>query len=255
MSSETTPSEVPGEVLLPRLGLSVTPMTAPEVVEWISAQPRDKRKFLLNHNLHSSYLFQKSRRFREFYAQADRVIVDGMPILVLARKAAGHSWGGHYRIGSTDWLAELHEAPHAGRLFVCGASEDSNQRAVAALRDQLSTQGWVVDGVDGYQNEAAMLHAMTQFKPSLVIVGLGMPIQEKFLAQHLRCLPPAVYATVGGAIDYVAGVQELAPRWVGRMGVEWLWRLSHDPLRLSRRYLIEPIQLILSVLKKERERS
>jgi N-acetylglucosaminyldiphosphoundecaprenol N-acetyl-beta-D-mannosaminyltransferase len=49
-----------------------------------------------------------------------------------------------------------------------------------------------------------------------------------------------VIFSVGAAFDYEAGAQKAAPRWMGRLGLEWLYRLIADPRRLFRRYLIEP---------------
>ena len=68
-----------------------------------------------------------------------------------------------------------------------------------------------------------------------------MPLQETFVAATTP-EPPAIYATVGGAISYIAGVTTLAPRWLGGVGLEWAWRLLHSPRRLARRYLVEPVQ-------------
>ncbi|WP_219813756.1 MULTISPECIES: WecB/TagA/CpsF family glycosyltransferase [unclassified Rathayibacter] len=54
--------------------------------------------------------------------------------------------------------------------------------------------------------------------------------------------------TWGGCLDYIAGTQALAPRWMGALGVEWLFRLARDPRRLAARYLLEPLQLLRIVL-------
>lgn len=240
-------------VRLRKLGLTVTPMTAGDTVAWIT-NARGKR-LLLNHNLHSAYIFQRDRDFRDFYHRADRTVIDGMPILVLARRMVVCSIGPEYRIGSTDWIDELDKATVPGRLFVYGATPESNRDAVVTLNKRLGPAGWTVEGIDGYRRHSDIVARLRDLRPTLVIVGLGMPIQEKFLHEHWDELPDAVYATVGGAIDYVAGHNKLAPRWVGRYGVEWLWRLAHDPVRLTRRYLIEPFRLLWCVMRKSRLRS
>lgn len=66
---------------------------------------------------------------------------------------------------------------------------------------------------------------------------------------NLDALPNCAIFSVGAAFDYEAGEQEAAPRWMGRMGIEWLFRLVHDPKRLARRYLIEPWSLSGLILK------
>ena len=73
---------------------------------------------------------------------------------------------------------------------------------------------------------------------------MGMPRQERWIAENLDRLPDCVILSVGAAFDYEAGVQSAAPRWMGRAGLEWLYRLLHDPQRLFRRYCIEPWSLL-----------
>lgn len=233
------------------LGIEVTPMTASETVEWI-ARARGKH-LLLNHNLHSAYVFQKDPRFRALYARASRVVIDGAPILWGAKRAAP-SLDASHRIGSTDWLDVL-ATTDAGRLFMYGATAAANADAVAAMREKLAGSGWEVHGIDGFSGRGDVLRALDAFRPTLVVVGLGMPLQENFLLEEWIRLPEAVYATVGGAIDYVAGHSELAPRWMGRFGVEWVWRLAHAPRRLGHRYLVEPFKLAWALIRRDRQRT
>jgi N-acetylglucosaminyldiphosphoundecaprenol N-acetyl-beta-D-mannosaminyltransferase len=82
----------------------------------------------------------------------------------------------------------------------------------------------------------------------LVWVGLGTPKQdwavEKFAADT-----PAVFLAVGAAFDFLAGLKPRAPEWMGKYGVEWIFRLVSEPKRLWRRYLIGNPQFIASVLR------
>lgn len=238
---------------IPRLGIRVTPMTASDTVAWLSAV--EGKRLLLNHNLHSAYLYQKDPAFRDFYERAERVVIDGAPILWFARRKAPQGLAAQYRIGSTDWIERLAEADAPGRLFIYGAAEESNRRAVSNLRKELVPRGWHVEGKDGYADRDEAIEWLRAGEPTLVMVGLGMPLQEEFLQAAWDELPDAVYATVGGAIDYAAGNTLLAPRWMGRFGIEWLWRLVHDPRRLAHRYLVEPFKLAWSLVTKERHRS
>lgn len=233
---------------VPLLKLDVTPMTTGDVVDWVTKP--NLKSLILNHNLHSAYLHETDRTFREAYANADRVLIDGAPILQLSRLASSEPLTPEHRVGSTDWLAKLHDAPRDGRLFIFGASREANRCAVDEMRKQLSGTDWEVAGTDGYRNWESALHEIRRFRPTLVIVGLGMPLQEDFLSTHWEELPRAHYATVGGAIDYIAGTEKLCPRWVGRFGLEWMWRLGHDPRRLAHRYLVEPFKLAAALCRR-----
>ena len=84
---------------------------------------------------------------------------------------------------------------------------------------------------------------MRDFKPHILFVGMGMPRQESWIATVFYDLPACVVFSVGAAFDYEAGVQKSAPRWMGRVGLEWAYRLLHDPRRLFHRYCVEPWSL------------
>ena len=88
-----------------------------------------------------------------------------------------------------------------------------------------------------------MTSAIREFDPQLLLVGMGMPLQERLASELRGSTRVPVIAAVGGAVDQISGAQSLAPRWVGRMGFEWLWRLASDPRRLTGRYVVEPVRL------------
>jgi N-acetylglucosaminyldiphosphoundecaprenol N-acetyl-beta-D-mannosaminyltransferase len=85
--------------------------------------------------------------------------------------------------------------------------------------------------------DAGVVDAIDAAGVSILFVGLGCPKQERWMAAHresLRC----TMVGVGAAFDFIAGAKSQAPRWVQRMGLEWLFRLLAEPRRLWRRYLI-----------------
>jgi N-acetylglucosaminyldiphosphoundecaprenol N-acetyl-beta-D-mannosaminyltransferase len=82
------------------------------------------------------------------------------------------------------------------------------------------------------------------FKPHVLLVGMGMPRQEAWLRANLDALDCGVALPMGAAFDYEAGAIPTPPRWMGQVGMEWLFRLIAEPRRLSSRYLIEPWSLI-----------
>lgn len=71
----------------------------------------------------------------------------------------------------------------------------------------------------------------------LVFIGLGCPKQDLFAAAHRRSIE-AVQICVGAAFDFHSGVKRMAPAWMQRAGLEWLFRLIQEPRRLGRRYLV-----------------
>ncbi len=87
------------------------------------------------------------------------------------------------------------------------------------------------------EEDAADVQRIRASGADIVLVGRGCPRQERWVAQH-RGLVPAPMLAVGAAFDYIAGNFPRPPRWMQRAGLEWLFRLSQEPRRLFRRYLV-----------------
>lgn len=233
---------------VPFLNVDVRPMKPCQIIQWLDERV-GVRTVVLGHNLHSVYLYNTVPEFRAAYDRADLRLVDGFPILlgVNLLRVRNRRWplGGQFRTGSCDWIPELHHSASIRRIAVIGASAESNGRAVdklAELNPSFIVRGW--DGFDELELlRADGLSALQSFMPDLVLVGLGMPLQERFIYDEFSNLPETVIAAVGGALDQLSGTQAAAPRVFGGIGLEWLYRLASDPKRLAYRYLVEPWML------------
>jgi N-acetylglucosaminyldiphosphoundecaprenol N-acetyl-beta-D-mannosaminyltransferase len=85
--------------------------------------------------------------------------------------------------------------------------------------------------------QAAVAADINRAAPDVVWVGIGVPLQEKWMAQMRDLLDAPVLVGVGAAFDFHAGLVPQAPPWMQRAGLEWLFRLAQEPRRLWRRYL------------------
>ena len=233
---------------IPVLGVHATPLRVPELVAELSIFVAEgSTRTVLGHNLHSVTLTLSDDGFRRLYEASDVVLLDGAPVLWLWGRT-GNADGPvmDYRLGSTDWLPALDQVAGLERIAVIGAGAEANAGAVSRLKDIVPGarvsgfpgEGW---GPDLEDAAVAWLH---REQPQLVLLGLGMPLQEDVMQRRLADMPPAVYCAVGGAIEQLAGVQKLAPRWLGRMGLEWAWRLLLHPRRVAYRVLGEPWVLL-----------
>lgn len=233
---------------IPILGVDATPLKVDELLEVLAGFVADRTKrTVVGHNLHSVTLTHSDPGFRAVYEDSDVVLLDGAPVLWLwgrARNAVGPVM--EYRLGSTDWLPSLGKVAGLKRIAVVGAGAEANALAVEKLRTIVP--GSTVAGLpgEGWNDdvETAAVRWLAEQKPQLVLLGLGMPLQESVLQRRLDSFPPAIYCTVGGAIDQLAGVQKLAPRWLGRLGLEWAWRLLLHPRRVAYRVFGEPWVLL-----------
>lgn len=210
------------------------------------AAVRPGRTVIANHNLHSLYLFHRDKRFREFYEYADVVHADGAGIVllsVLSRSRLGRD----HRTTYVDWMPDL-AAMAAGegwRIFYVGSKPGVAEQGAAKLRErhpelQIATaHGYFDSRRDSIENRA-LLSRLRDYRPRLLLVGMGMPRQERWIMDNLVDLECNVVFQAGAAMDYIAGAVPTPPRWTGRLGIEWLFRLMIEPRRLASRYLIEP---------------
>ena len=242
---------------VPFLDVDATPLTVSELTAVLSNYVAEGRtRTMVGHNLHSVTLLHSDPAFRSFYERSDVVLIDGAPVLWLWAKTAEEDDGRapvmDYRLGSTDWIPALANVAGLERIAVIGAGAVANAGAVARLREIVP--GARVDGMPGEgwneDVEEAAVEWLNRLRPQLVLLGLGMPLQEQVIARRLAALPPAVYCTVGGAIEQIAGVQKLAPRWIGRLGLEWAWRLMLHPQRVAYRVFGEPWVLLGLLLRR-----
>lgn len=239
---------------VPLLDVTVTGVPEEDVAGILSTLvSTGGRHVVLGHNLHSVYLFHTHAEMSALYDEADVVLLDGSPVYLLWRlQQSSPRPDTRFRVGSTDWIPHLGEVRGLSRLAVVGASEDSNREACRKL--QLLAPAAEVRGYSGdpwdATAEASVVASLSDFRPQLVLVGLGMPLQESVLWRNREELPPAVYCAVGGAIDQISGRQRLAPRWLARWGLEWLWRLILSPRRVVARVFVEPWKLAVVLIRR-----
>jgi N-acetylglucosaminyldiphosphoundecaprenol N-acetyl-beta-D-mannosaminyltransferase len=95
--------------------------------------------------------------------------------------------------------------------------------------------GFVVGG----DEDNAAVATLREAAPRIVLVGLGAPKQEAWMARHAHDLPHAVMLGIGQAIDVLGGRVAAAPAWMTRVGLEWAFRMLRDPRRIGRRVFID----------------
>ena len=233
------------------LGQAMDLVRPEEVMHHLQLAVAEGRKSLIaNHNLHSLYLLTRRPELQAFYDRADMVEVDSTPLLWFSRVLGLHSRAFH-RCTYLDWRDHFWSlADRKGwRVLYVGGEDGVAEEAARRLTTRYP--GAMVKGLSGYFDatpgslgNTAVLAAIKDFAPHVLFVGMGMPRQELWIADNLASLPLVPILPVGAAFDYEAGVQKAAPRWMGRLGVEWLFRLFADPKRLFARYCIEPWFLI-----------
>ena len=232
-------------------GVDVTAITSPDMLNLIVNHVGSRLPLTIFHqNLHSAYLQQRHEAVRTAYTSADVAYIDGMPFVIQGRLLGGRIDRSH-RNTYLDWYDSLlTTAQELGwRVFFLGGTPDALELGCEALTERFPDL--TLAGHDGYfdasPNSAETRRVIDQindFGADVVLVGMGMPRQELWVATNRRHLKVPVTVTVGAGMDYVAGLIPTPPRWMGRYGLEWAHRLVSEPRRLWHRYLVEPVYLL-----------
>lgn len=214
-----------------------------------------ERRLFVSQNLHGMAVIKHDEAMRALHRRAHVVRVDGMPIVWIAR-AAGKDVRRSERSGFMDLMAPLmaRAAERGWRVYVLAGKPGVAERAAEVLRRDhpdlvIATDDGYFDIRPGSPEARERIERMHAFGPDVVLVGLGMPRQERFVHDHETALPDTAVLTCGAAFDYVAGVVATCPRWLSALGLEWAFRLAVEPRRLARRYLIEPLGLLPYALR------
>jgi N-acetylglucosaminyldiphosphoundecaprenol N-acetyl-beta-D-mannosaminyltransferase len=193
-------------------------------------------------NAHTTTLALRDDDFREALNGATAVVADGVPVLWWVR-AVGQSQVG--RVYGADLLeatcvAGIGEGLRHGFL---GGLEGVAEAMVDRLRERycsIQIAGVWNPGTirPGEKSPPQLLAEINASKCDFLWVGLGAPKQELWMAQHRLDLQTPVMAGVGQAFDIIAGRTRRPPAWMGSHGLEWIYRLVHEPRRLWKRYLV-----------------
>ena len=179
---------------------------------------------------------------------AKLVLADGVGDLCAARILGTPLPG---RVTGADLVPRLlaRLAERGGSVFLYGARPGVAERAGESL--QSACPGLRIAGTEnGYiSDETALLEALEREKPDLLLLGLGAPRQELWMAEN-RQRTPAVMIGVGGLLDVFAGDIPRAPESWQRLGLEWLYRLLREPRRFKR--VIRLPKILLLALRERR---
>ncbi|MFT4629243.1 MAG: N-acetylglucosaminyldiphosphoundecaprenol N-acetyl-beta-D-mannosaminyltransferase [Cryomorphaceae bacterium] len=199
-------------------------------------------------NMHALAVLRKDPLFSKYYEQTNYIYLDGMPIIWML-KLLGVQIGSDYRITVLDWHKDFFKLANRKHFTVAmlGGQKSVVNKASDRLRAQFDQVTFLPH--HGYINYDEVPEFLINTQVDVLLVGMGMPKEEIWILRNASKLNVKVIIPVGGYFDYVAGETYTPPRWSGRIGLEWLFRLFSSPKRLTHRYFIEPWPVLLDFLK------
>ena len=215
---------------------------------------------VLHVNAYGLNLCYRDPALRSFFNAASLVFCDGAGVMLAARILGKRL---PERITYADWawrLASFAERENLS-LFLLGARPGIAERAAVQLlarHPNLKIAGvhhGYFDRTPGAPENEAVLREINAAKPDILLVGFGMPLQERWLMQNWDQIDARLALTGGAVFDYVSGELKRGPRFLTDNGFEWLARLLIEPKRLWRRYVIGNPLFLLRVLKQRLTRN
>lgn len=226
-------------VTLDCLGVNVAQTTWDHVASFVfGAIAKREAKTVYFANAHTLNLAVTDPEFRDVLSRADLVLNDGVGLAIYARLARTTF---QENFNGTDLLprifAEASARKQPLKVFLFGAKKGRAEKAAENILARYDTIE-IVGTLDGYQREG-VAEAISKASPDLLLVGMGNPLQEKWIDAQVRekKLEVGVVFGIGALIDFLSGEIYRAPKVVRAMRIEWLFRLAQEPTRLASRYL------------------
>lgn len=192
-------------------------------------------------NLDHLVKLRTSETFRRAYGAQDLIVADGNPIVWLSRMASRPV---ALAPGSDLVLPLARLAAENGvPVALLGSTGPVLDAAAGVLQARIPgleiaarlapSQNFDPEGAEA----DALLAELARSGAGLTLLALGAPRQETFAARGRTVVPHMGFVSIGAGLDFLAGSQVRAPRWVRRLALEWLWRMLSNPRRLAGRYL------------------
>lgn len=190
----------------------------------------------------------RSPKLRSALTTAWMVCTDGLPLAWVARLRGADA----ERVCGPDVMLTLCDRGRALGLrhYFVGGGEGVADQLAAALSERFPGIAVAGTATPPFREltepeDAALVEAINVAAPDIVWVGLGSPKQELWAEAHAARLATGLILAVGAAFDFHSGRLRRAPRWMRRVGLEWLFRLIMEPRRLLRRYLVTNSQFLI----------
>jgi len=217
-----------------------------------------KTGILFTPNADHMIKLQKDRQFWKLYNFANYKVCDGQILLFLARLIGLPIKA---KISGSDFFPafyQYHKDNENIRIFLLGAKDGVAKKAQININSKVGREIVVGTQSPSFNFEhdkdecSQIVEIINQSGATVLAVGFGAPKQENFIVQYKNKLPNVkIFMAIGATIDFEAGTLKRAPKWMSQIGLESLYRLSCEPRRLWKRYLVEDPAIFWLLLKQK----
>ena len=245
----------------PLMATRVNSLTLAETTEAIGQFIDERHKaYVVEVNVDVMIKIEKDEELRRITEDADLVLVDGQPLVWVAKL---YRRPVKEKVSGSDLSLSLCRmaAERGYTMFILGGKEGVADQAKAKMEAQypgLQVVGTCAPPLGFEKDEAErakVRQAISAVSPDIVLCCLGCPKQEKWIDANWHDIDARVFLCAGATVDFLAGNVKRAPAWVSRIGMEWFYRFLMEPRRLFKRYFIDDMHLFRLIFKYRHQRA
>lgn len=196
----------------------------------------NKKMFIVTANPETFMMSENDEEMRKLLLDKDTTLVpDGIGIVKAARMI---NYNVTERIAGIDIANKLLELGNKEKksIYLFGSKQEVIDSMKKVLKEKYPNLV-LVGTTNGYEKDKdKVFDKIAKTKPDIVLVALGIPLQEKLIYKHLNKFDKGIFVGVGGSFDVISGHKKRAPKIFIKLNLEWLYRILKEPKRLKRFY-------------------
>ena len=196
----------------------------------------NKKTFVITANPETFMISEKNEDVRKMLLDKETVMVpDGIGVLKAGKKIG---YNIEERITGIDIANELLKFGNEQKksIYLFGSKQEVIDSMKIVIKEQYPNLK-LVGTSNGYvADKDKVFDEIVKLEPDIVLVALGIPLQEMLIYKHLNRFKKGIFVGVGGSFDVMSGMKKRAPKIFIKLNLEWLYRIMKEPKRLKRFY-------------------
>ena len=219
-------------------GIKINPINIDEVSAITEQWLREGKKGfqITGVNVEQIAYLRKYPEFKEYINSSDVVNIDGVSVSWYL-KLKGYKLNG--RALCADILQELLQNANENHrsIYLLGATQETIEKLVKVISEKYENIRIVGYNNGYFSDEQVIVDDIAEKQPDYLFIGMPSPFKERFITTNKDVLRTGVCFGVGGMFDIMAGNVKRAPERIQKLGLEWLYRMSQDPVKHTRRVI------------------
>lgn len=214
------------------------------------AYSQEKQILVVTPNVDFLIRAEKDVEFRSIINKADISLCDSAVIKMFATITGKFLKAKITGYDAMTLLLKLANEKQAS-IFLLGSKDEALALAAQKITSEYKSLriAGTHDGFFDWENSPSVVDSVNASGAKFLFIGMGSPRQEKWAEEYRRKLNVKYIISIGGLFDIFSGKIKRAPSWMQRIGVEWAWRLAHEPGRLWKRYLVDDLRFFYLLFK------